>query len=122
MVRRFYGDVAQDDLLGPIFNDVAMVDWSEHLPKITLFWCRFLFGTSGYQGNPFRQHAAVHHKRAITAEDFDRWLELFAETVDLGWVGPNAERVKQLAGNVARVHSEQLLGSDESVIGPSVQA
>jgi len=23
MVRRFYADVAQDDLLGPMFNDVA---------------------------------------------------------------------------------------------------
>ena len=35
MVRRFYQDVAQDDLLGPVFNDVARVDWNEHLPKLT---------------------------------------------------------------------------------------
>ncbi len=40
MVRRFYSDVAQDDLLGPIFNTVARVDWSEHLPKLTDYWCR----------------------------------------------------------------------------------
>src|SRR3546814_14073495 len=31
MVRRFYADVAQDELLGPMFNDVGQVDWSEHL-------------------------------------------------------------------------------------------
>ena len=37
MVRRFYADVAQDELLGPLFNDVARVDWSEHLPKLTAF-------------------------------------------------------------------------------------
>jgi hypothetical protein len=24
-------------LLGPMFNDVARVDWSEHLPKLTAF-------------------------------------------------------------------------------------
>ena len=30
MVRRFYADVAMDDLLGPVFEDVAEVDWSEH--------------------------------------------------------------------------------------------
>src|SRR5690606_40718107 len=42
MVRRFYADVAQDDLLGPMFNDVAQVDWSAHLPKLTAFWCRAL--------------------------------------------------------------------------------
>ena len=47
MVRRFYADVAMDDLLGPMFNDVARVDWSEHLPKLTAFWCRALLGLPG---------------------------------------------------------------------------
>jgi hypothetical protein len=60
MVRRFYSDVAQDDLLGPIFNDVAQVDWSAHLPKITAFWCRTLLAIPGYEGNPYRQHQLVH--------------------------------------------------------------
>ena len=58
MVRRFYQDVAQDDLLGPLFNDVARVDWNEHLPKLTRFWCRALLGIEGYAGNPFRSHAS----------------------------------------------------------------
>ena len=44
MVRRFYAEVTADDLLGPMFNDVAQVDWSEHLPKLTAFWCRALLG------------------------------------------------------------------------------
>jgi hemoglobin len=108
MVTRFSRDVAQDDLLGPMFNDVARVDWSEHLPKLTEFWCRALFGTSGYSGNPFRAHQLVHAKRAFTPAHFERWLELFCETVDLGWLGANAEKVKTLARNVARVHSHQL--------------
>ena len=110
MVRRFYADVAQDDLLGPMFNEVAKVDWSAHLPKLTAFWCRFLFGTPGYAGNPFREHSLVHQQRPFTAAHFHRWLDLFEETVDLGWFGPNAERVKQLGRNVAEVHSGQLLG------------
>ena len=42
MVRRFYADVNTDDLLGPIFNEVAAVDWSAHLPRLTAFWCRAL--------------------------------------------------------------------------------
>ena len=108
MVKRFYRDVAQDDLLGPMFNDIARVDWSEHLPKLTEFWCRALFGTSAYSGNPFRAHQLVHQKRAFTPAHFERWLDLFCETVDLGWVGANAEKVKALARNVARVHSHQL--------------
>jgi hemoglobin len=108
MVKRFYRDVAQDDLLGPMFNEVARVDWSEHLPKLTEFWCRALFGTSGYSGNPFRAHQLVHAKRAFTPAHFERWLALFCETVDMGWVGANAETMKALARNVARVHSHQL--------------
>jgi hemoglobin len=84
MVKRFYRDVAQDDLLGPMFNEVARVDWSEHLPKLIAFWCRALFGTSGYSGNPFRAHQLVHSQRAFTPAHFERWLDLFCETVDLG--------------------------------------
>ncbi len=112
MVRRFYSDVAQDDLLGPMFNDVARVDWSEHLPKLTDFWCRFLFGLPGYTGNPLRTHQLIHAKRAFTSTHFDRWLYLFYETVDLGWTGANAERAKGFAVRVARVHGRRLIGHD----------
>lgn len=114
LVRRFYADVAQDDILGPMFNEVAKVDWSEHLPKLTAFWCRALFGISGYAGNPFRAHKEVHRRRAFTAAHFRRWLELFEETIALGWTGPNADRALTLARDVARVHSHQLIDTRES--------
>lgn len=110
LVRRFYGDVAQDDLLGPMFNDVAQVDWSEHLPKLTAFWCRVLLGLPGYAGNPFRAHALVHAQRAFTPAHFERWLGLFHETLELGWTGPCADRAGEVADNVARVHSQQIIG------------
>lgn len=111
MVRRFYADVAQDDRLGPIFNDVAEVDWHEHLPKLTAFWCRALLGLRGYDGNPLRKHARVNGKQPFTPADFARWLALFTETIELGWVGPNADRALHLAHNVARVHQRQLVSS-----------
>jgi hemoglobin len=111
MVRRFYQDVAQDDLLGPLFNDVAQVDWSDHLPKLTAFWSRALLGIEGYQGNPFRSHSEIHARSPFTVAHFERWLQLFHETVELGWVGPNATRALELAHNVARVHGQQLIGS-----------
>lgn len=108
LVRRFYADVTMDDLLGPVFNDVAQVDWSEHLPKLTAFWCRALLGTQGYGGNPFKAHAEVHARHPFTAAHFERWLDLFHETLALGWVGPNADRAAALARQVARVHHEHL--------------
>ncbi len=120
MVRRFYADVAQDDVLGPVFNDVAKVDWSEHLPRLTSFWGRALLGMPGYSGNPFRAHALVHDRRAFTAAHFERWLHLFNETLELGWIGPRAQRAAALAQNVARVHRRQLgcpQGVDQRMIG-----
>lgn len=44
MVRCVYQDVARDDLLGPMFDDVAAVDWAEGLPKLTQFSRRVLLG------------------------------------------------------------------------------
>jgi hemoglobin len=108
MVVRFYRDVAMDDLLGPLFNDVAQVDWTEHLEKLTAFWCRALFSTPGYEGNPFRSHQNIHAQRPFTTAHFERWLDLFFGTVDSGWAGPNVEKAKALANKVARVHRHQL--------------
>jgi hemoglobin len=110
MVRRFYADVTQDDLLGPMFNEVARVDWSEHLAKLTAFWCRALLGQPGYQGNPIHAHLLVHARREFAPAHFERWLTLFHETLELGWTGPNARRAGELADNVARVHGQHLLG------------
>lgn len=108
LVRRFYADVDTDELLGPVFNEVARVDWNEHLPKLTAFWCRALFGIQGYAGNPFRAHLLVHQQRRFTDAHFQRWLSLFHRTIDAGWAGPNAEAVKAMAQRVADVHSRNL--------------
>ena len=110
MVRRFYADVAQDDLLGPIFDDVAHVDWAAHLPKLTAFWCRALFAQPGYQGNPYRSHQEVHALAPFGVEHFERWLDLFEATLDDGWRGPKVEQARALALKVADVHCRQIVG------------
>jgi len=108
MVRRFYADVVQDPLLGPMFDDVAQVDWSEHLPKLTAFWSRILLSVPGYEGNPLRAHSLVHAQAAFTEAHFQRWLDLFIDTVDVGWHGPRAEHAKVFAQRVAEVHARAL--------------
>jgi hemoglobin len=115
MVRRFYADVAQDDILGPMFNNVAHVDWAEHLPKLTAYWCRALLSQPGYEGNPYRAHREVHARCAFERKHFERWLDLFHETLDLAWTGPKAEQAKALARKVAFVHSKQLPATGGSV-------
>lgn len=111
LVRRFYARVNEDPLLGPVFNDVAGVDWSEHLPKLTVFWCRILFGTPGFAGAPMRAHMVVHMQSPLRHAHFQRWVELFVDTVDGGWAGANAERAKEFAAGVARAHSQRMIGT-----------
>lgn len=107
MVRRFYGTVTQDDLLGPLFNDVADVDWPEHLDKLVAFWSRALLGIPGYSGNPFSKHLNVHKQAPFGPALFERWLDLFHDNLT-SWSGPNTDRAGELVENVAKVHAEQL--------------
>jgi hemoglobin len=116
MVRRFYGEVAQDDLLGPVFDQVARVDWPEHLATLTAFWSRALLGQDGYAGNPFRRHARIHQQAPFSHAHFARWLQLFDATV-ARWSGPCADRAVQLAHDVARVHEHQLVDGGGLAVG-----
>ena len=49
LVVDFYREVAFDDLLGPMFGEVAEVDWATHIPKLIDYWCRVLLGQPGYE-------------------------------------------------------------------------
>ncbi len=118
LVRRFYREVAQDDLLGPVFNDVAQVDWAEHLPKLTAFWSRALLSEPGYSGNPYRMHLLVHERSPFTAAHFERWLLLFDEAL-AGWEGPKVEQARAFANRVAHVHSKALLGTPVTPVTPT---
>ena len=51
LVNGFYERVRGDELLGPIFDDVAQTDWALHLPKMYDFWEGVLFGVAGFRGN-----------------------------------------------------------------------
>ena len=119
LVRRFYGAIAQDSLLGPIFHDIARVDWSEHLPKLTAFWCRALLSIPGYEGNPYRSHQLISEQSPFTVAHFERWVELFFETVDLGWAGPKAEQAKAFGRRVAEVHCHQIVGQHLHTASPT---
>src|SRR5207244_12254087 len=53
LVDAFYTKVNCDELLAPIFNETANVDWSTHLPTMYRFWESLLFGSGNYQAAPF---------------------------------------------------------------------
>lgn len=103
LVDTFYARVQADTLLGPVFDDVARVDWAEHLPKLYAFWESVLFRSGDYRGNPMLAHMELDQKITLTWEMFERWLALFHSTIDELFFGPVAHRLKLASGNMGQV-------------------
>lgn len=108
LVDSFYEKVQKDPFIGPVFTDVAQVDWSKHLPKMYAFWESIILGNNAYDGHPFRPHLLVNQKHTLTSDHFRRWLELFTETIAENFVGETAEQVRQRATQIAMVWSTKL--------------
>ena len=104
LVDRFYEKVNRDALLGPIFNEVAGVDWPSHLATLYTFWETVLLGSGTYQGAPFPKHSVLPVEKA----HFDRWLELFLATVDENFFGPKAEEAKNRALSIADTFARRM--------------
>ena len=51
LVRRFYGRVRADAVLGPIFAD-RISDWDPHLERMVAFWSSVALLTGRYRGAP----------------------------------------------------------------------
>lgn len=93
LVDSFYAKVRVDELIGPVFNDVAKVNWIEHLPKLYDFWNDLLLGSDLYHGRPFPPHTVL----GLEIQHFERWLQLFTATVDEHFTGLKALEAKQRA-------------------------
>lgn len=100
-VDRFYARMLKDEVLAPIFVDVAAIDLDVHLPHIKDYWCKLLLGEKNYNRHTMNIHRALHGKRPLQADDFARWLEFFQSTVDSYYAGERAERAKRVAASIA---------------------
>ncbi len=100
-VQCFYRRMLRDEALAPIFLDVAAIDLQVHLPRIVDYWCKLLLGQRGYKRHTMNIHREVHRRRAFRRGDFERWLQLFTETLDERFAGPGAERARRVATSIA---------------------
>jgi hemoglobin len=101
LVDAFYARVLRDPRLAPIFVDVAEVNLQQHLPRIRSYWEKLLLGDKRYQGHTMDIHRALHARRRLQHEDFERWLTLFCDTVQSNYQGPMAQRAMRLATRIA---------------------
>ena len=104
LVHCFYSKVNNDSLLSPIFNEIAAVQWEHHLPLMYDFWSTMLLGDKTYRGTPFSKHISL----PINRTHFERWLQLFLETVDELFSGQVAEEAKTRARNISSVFQYKL--------------
>jgi len=100
LVNRFYQRVKGDQEIGQFFSHV---NWDKHLAVMYDFWENALFYTGGYLGNPLKTHQSFHRKSPLTTAHFQRWLQLFVETVDELFSGNNSEQIKQRALSISTV-------------------
>jgi hemoglobin len=120
LVVGFYREVVFDDLLGPVFGEVAEVDWALHIPKLIDYWCRVLLGHPGYDGYLLAPHQHVHELEAFRPELFDRWYCLFVQAVDARWQGPITERAKSHAARMTATLARRILSVEW--VAPSARA
>ena len=84
LVDRFYSKILKDELLADFFieklgDEMITDEWQRHLKLLTDFWASITLGDSAYNGQPVKPHM---HMQGLQRETFERWLELFFETVD----------------------------------------
>lgn len=108
LVDSFYEKVQKDPFIGPVFTEVAQVDWSKHLPKMYAFWESIILGNNVFDGHPFRPHLIINQTYILTGDHFKRWLQLFSETLTENFIGETAEQVRQRATQIAMVWSTKL--------------
>jgi len=99
MVDSFYAKVREDDMLSFIFNNRIRDRWPEHLEKMYRFWQTVLLDDHTYFGAPFPPHASLD----INYRHYERWVELFSETIDQLFIGERAQEAKWRGQKMAQV-------------------
>ena len=101
LINTFYEKARTDKDLGYIFDEVAKVDWENHMPIMYDFWENALFHTGNYKRNAMQVHVDLNEKIALTKEHFDTWLTIFKSTVDELFKGEVANNAKTRAISIA---------------------
>lgn len=110
LINAFYARVRTNPVLSAHFGEGAGIDWNKHLPVMYDFWENVLFHTGKYEGNPMARHDQVHARNPMKIAHFNTWLQLFCQTVDELFQGPNATNIKERAQNIATVMQVKLFG------------
>ncbi len=108
LVDTFYNKVQANTTLGYIFNDVAKLNWDEHLPKMYSFWGSLLLQEHTYAGNPMQIHVELSKITTMSLVEFSEWINLFYQTVNELFEGEIASEAKTRAADIARLMQHKI--------------
>ncbi len=108
LMRTFYGRMFEDEVMGPIFLDVAKMDLEAHIPVMCDFWELQLFQKAGYRGGMMAVHFRLNMQTDLEHHHFMRWMDYWVSTLDDLFDGPRATWAKTVAARVARNMSQRL--------------
>ncbi len=103
LIDEFYRKVIRDDLIGVFFTEIVKLDWDKHIPIMYDFWESILFGNHEYMGNPMHKHISLNKMKVITDQHFERWLDLWQETLLENYSGEKADEAMMKARNIAAI-------------------
>lgn len=106
----FYHRAFADDVLRPVFVDVAHMDLTTHLPIITDFWCKAILKEGHYRRNVFEPHRELDELIPLQPHHFERWLQLWHATIDDRHAGPKADAAKLQGARIAYSMCRMLSG------------
>lgn len=110
LLSDFYSRCFDDELLGPVFVDIAQLDLAAHLPTMCDFWETVLFRTGAYGGNALKPHQRLDERAHLRPGHFDRWLALWCATVDDRHAGEKADAAKLQATRIAGAMCRRITG------------
>ncbi len=111
LVNKFYDKVIKDDVIGFFFTDVAKIELNKHLPKMYNFWESILLGNPVYEGHPMAKHFPINEVAALEERHFNRWLQIWEETVHEHFEGKNTETAIARALNIARIMHHKMVNA-----------
>ena len=97
LLRYFYADVRQHDVIGPIFAR-QIGEWPAHLEKIADFW-------SGATGGPVLYSGAMpmkHVPLGLEEQHFEAWLDLWRRQCRARLATPEADELIARAEDIGQ--------------------
>ncbi|MEO1628062.1 MAG: group III truncated hemoglobin [Bacteroidota bacterium] len=113
LLASFYEKMLKDELMKPIFIDLANIDLNKHLPILCDFWENVLFQSGNYQRNAMKFHLEIHLQHPLEEKHFGRWLSHFEETLQESFEGPKARQALERAHSIAGIMQLRIQRLDE---------